>query len=148
MIPEYTKFICDRYFSLIKILYRKSRVNTVDNVVSIINRSTTINFNVAQHYLNNFKNYFQTFSKLSNIQKYQHFYFTSRNPGIVFYKDDIDDDYQNFTIRSSSFNTNTLLSTIDIKPLSLKRQEELYKEIAPYVDLPFRDITCSKPETK
>ena len=36
-------------------------------------------------------------------------------------------------------------SIISIRLLSLKRQEELYKEIAPYVDLPFRNITCPKP---
>ncbi|GES99657.1 hypothetical protein GLOIN_2v1838883 [Rhizophagus clarus] len=33
------------------------------------------------------------------------------------------------------------------RSLSLKRQEELYNEIAPYVDLPFRDITCLKPQS-
>ncbi|CAG8587218.1 10677_t:CDS:2, partial [Cetraspora pellucida] len=128
-------------------------INTVDDVVSIINHSTLIDFNIAQHYLNgegfqyyNFKNYFEAFKKLPNIQKYHHFYFNSQNPGVVFYKNDLDNDYKNFTIRSFSFNTNTLLSTIEVSPLSLKRQEELYKEIAPYIDLPFHDITCSKPE--
>ncbi|CAG8746619.1 11679_t:CDS:1, partial [Ambispora leptoticha] len=51
MIPGHTKFICDGCFGLIKILYRKSKVNTVDDIVSIVNRSTTNNFNVAQRYL-------------------------------------------------------------------------------------------------
>src|SRR5205814_1117117 len=32
-----------------------------------------------------------------------------------------------------------------IKLLYLKKQEELYKEIAPYVDSPFQNITCPKP---
>src|SRR4051794_12300977 len=47
MISEHTKFICDECFGLIKILYRKSKVNTVDDVVSIVNHSTTNNFNIA-----------------------------------------------------------------------------------------------------
>ena len=33
MIPEHTKFICDGYFGLIKILYWKNKVNTVNNVI-------------------------------------------------------------------------------------------------------------------
>ncbi len=74
MIPKYTKFICDSCFGLIKILYQKSKVNTVDNIVSIINHSTTVHLNTSQHYLNgegfqyyDFKNYFQMFKKLPNI---------------------------------------------------------------------------------
>ena len=42
MIPGHTKFICDSCFGLIKILYWKSKVNTIDDVVSIIDRSTTV----------------------------------------------------------------------------------------------------------
>ncbi|CAG8712147.1 18304_t:CDS:2 [Dentiscutata erythropus] len=92
-----------------------------------------------------FKNYFQTFKKLPNIQKYHHFYFSSQYPGIVFHKDDLKDNYNDFIIRSFSFNANTLPAIIGVRPLSLKRQEELHKEIALYVDLPFCDITCPKP---
>ena len=47
IIPGHTKFICDSCFGLIKILYQKSKVNTVDDIVSIINHSTTNNFNIA-----------------------------------------------------------------------------------------------------
>ncbi|CAG8572037.1 17505_t:CDS:2 [Dentiscutata erythropus] len=67
------------------------------NNVSTINRSTSINFNFAQYFLDregfqyyNFKIYFEAFKKLLNIQKYYHFYFTSQNPGVVFYKDDLE----------------------------------------------------------
>jgi hypothetical protein len=152
MIPGHTKFICDSCFGLIKVLYRKSKVNTIDDVVSVIDRSTTVHLNVSQRFLNgegfqyyNFKDYFQMFKKIPNIQKQHHFYFTSQHPGVVFYKDKLEDDYKKTTIRNFPFDTNILPSTIGIKPLSLKRQEELYKEIAPYVDLPFRNITCPKP---
>ncbi|CAG8801957.1 38540_t:CDS:2, partial [Gigaspora margarita] len=113
MIPGHTKFICNSCFGLIKILYRKSKVNTVDDVISIINHSTLVNLNTAQCYLNgygfqyyNFKVHFQNFKKLSNIQSYQHFYFTSQHPRVVFYKDKIEDDYKNTTIRSFFFDSN------------------------------------------
>ena len=152
MISGHTKFICDSCFGLIKILYRKSKVNTVDDVVSIINRSTTVHLNTSQRYLNgegfqyyNFKDYFQMFKKLPNIQKYHHFYFTSQHPRVVFYKDRPEDDYKNAIVRNFSFDFNITPFTINVRSLSLKRQEELYKEIAPYVELPFRSITCPKP---
>ncbi|PKY60981.1 hypothetical protein RhiirA4_485363 [Rhizophagus irregularis] len=129
MIPGHTKFICDGCFGLIKVLYRKSKVNTIDDIVSIVNRSTANSFNVAQRYLNgegfqyyDFKKHFQRFKKLPLIQKYHHFYFSSRNPEVIFYKDRLEDNYEKATV------------------------QELYKEIAPYVDIPFRNITCPKLE--
>jgi hypothetical protein len=89
MILRYTKFICDSCFGLIKILYWKSKVNTLDDIASIVECSITVHLNTSQHYLNgegfqyyNFKDYFQMFKKLPNIQKYHHFYFTSQNSGI------------------------------------------------------------------
>ncbi|EXX61866.1 hypothetical protein GLOIN_2v1484099 [Rhizophagus irregularis DAOM 181602=DAOM 197198] len=152
IIPGHTKFICDSCFGLIKILYRKSRVNTVDDVTSIINRSTIVRLNTSQRYLNeegfqyyNFKDFFQSFKKLPNVQKYHHFYFNSQHPGVVFYKDRLEDNYKEATIHNCTYATNILPSTISPRPLSLKRQEELYKEISSFVDLPFHDITCSKP---
>ncbi|GES76448.1 hypothetical protein GLOIN_2v1673053 [Rhizophagus clarus] len=153
MIPGHTKFICDSCFGLIKVLYRKSKVNTIDNIVSIIDRSTTVHLNTSQHYLNgegfkyyNFKDYFQKYKKLPNIQKQHHFYFTSLHPGEVFYKDKLEDEYKKAIIHNFPFDSDILPSTISIRPLSLKRQEELHKEIAPYIDIPFRDITCPKPK--
>ncbi|CAB5376893.1 unnamed protein product [Rhizophagus irregularis] len=86
------------------------------------------------------------FKKLPNIQKYHHFYFSSQHPGVVFYKDKLEDVYEKTTIRTFSYAINILPPIIASRPLSLKRQEELYKEIAPYVDVPFREITCPKPE--
>ncbi|PKC73669.1 hypothetical protein RhiirA1_437444 [Rhizophagus irregularis] len=152
MIPGHTKFICDSCFGLIKIFYRKSKVNTVDDMASIVDNSTTVHLNASQRFLNgegfqyyNFKDYFQKFKKIPNIQKYHHFYFTSQHPGVVFYKDKLEDSHKETTVRNFSFNFNTQPSIINIRPLSLKRQEELYKEITPYVDLPFRNITCPNP---
>ncbi|CAB4496343.1 unnamed protein product [Rhizophagus irregularis] len=69
-----------------------------------------------------------------------HFYFTSQHPGVIFYKDKLKDDYKKATVRNFPFDFDILPSTINIRPLSLKRQKELYKEITPYVDTPFRDI--------
>ncbi|UZO13640.1 uncharacterized protein OCT59_005137 [Rhizophagus irregularis] len=111
-----------------------------------------VRLNTSQRYLNeegfqyyNFKDFFQSFKKLPNVQKYHHFYFNSQHPGVVFYKDRLEDNYKEATIHNCTYATNILPSTISPRPLSLKRQEELYKEISSFVDLPFHDITCSKP---
>ncbi|PKC56964.1 hypothetical protein RhiirA1_473231 [Rhizophagus irregularis] len=110
MIPGHTKFICDSCFGLIKVLYRKSKTTFKGT-----------------------KNYLTSKNK-------HHFYFTSQHPGVIFYKDKLKDDYKKATVRNFPFDFDILPSTINIRPLSLKRQKELYKEITPYVDTPFRDI--------
>jgi hypothetical protein len=134
------------------VFYWKSKVNAVDDMTSIVDNSTTVHLNVSQCYLNgegfqyyNFKDYFQKFKKIPNIQKYHHFYFTSQHPRVVFYKNKLEDSYKETTVQNFSFNFNIQPFIINIRPLSLKRQEELYKEIAPYVDLPYHDITYPKP---
>ncbi|CAG8500551.1 9137_t:CDS:2, partial [Scutellospora calospora] len=72
-----------------------------------------------------------------------------RNPNLteapILFKTFDEDEYKSNTIHSFIFDVNTLLPIISTRPLSLKRQEELYKEIVPYVDIPFCDITCPKP---
>ena len=120
MIPGYTKFICDSCFGLIKVLYQKSKINTIDDIVSIINHSITVHPNTFQCYLDgegfqyyNFKDYFKMFKKIPNIQKYHHFYFTSQHPRIVFYKDRIEDEYKKATIHTFSYTTNNLPSIIN-----------------------------------
>jgi len=43
MIPGHTKFICDSLFEKIKKTYRNQKVNTVDDVEEIINKSSKSN---------------------------------------------------------------------------------------------------------
>ncbi|CAG8669640.1 28003_t:CDS:2 [Dentiscutata erythropus] len=81
---------------------------------------------------------------LNRAQKERDYY--NKNIVNAVVDDSLEDNYKTFTMRSFSFDANALPPTINTKLLSLKRQEELYKEIAPHVDLPFRDITCPKPE--
>ena len=37
MIPEHTKFICNSFFELIKKVYQKNQINTINNIKDIIN---------------------------------------------------------------------------------------------------------------
>ena len=43
IIPDHTKFICDLLFGKIKKTYRNQKVNTVDDIDEIINKSSKSN---------------------------------------------------------------------------------------------------------
>ncbi|PKY48346.1 hypothetical protein RhiirA4_463923 [Rhizophagus irregularis] len=91
---------------LTSLRFSKKKVNTKDDVASIINHSTTVHLNTFQHYLNG------------------------------------EDNYKEAIICTFSYTSNISTPIIGIKPLSVKRQEKLYKEIKPYINLPFCDATC------
>jgi hypothetical protein len=91
MVPGHTKFKCDGSFGLIKKLYRKTTVDCVDHVVDVVKRSSIAGLNKARRY-NGSKGfrYFDIisaletyFKKLPGLQKFQHFLFTSTNPGVI-----------------------------------------------------------------
>ena len=50
MIPGHTKFLPDGYFENIKTLYQKTRINTMDDVENVINKSTKNRANIALRY--------------------------------------------------------------------------------------------------
>ena len=50
MVPGHTKFKCDGNFGMIKKLYRKTRVDCLDNVVSVVKKSSPAGLNKAQCY--------------------------------------------------------------------------------------------------
>jgi len=52
MVPGHTKFLPDGYFGNIKALFRKIRVNTVDDVEKVVKKSTKNNSNHAIRYNN------------------------------------------------------------------------------------------------
>ena len=56
MIPGHTKFICDRYFGFLKARYKKSVINTVDDVAEVTR--TSAHGNNAVHYKDHEWKYF------------------------------------------------------------------------------------------
>jgi len=96
-IPGHTKFLPDAFFGLIKLLYRKSRVMCMADLVHVVESSTASGQNKAALYLNgqefvyyDFKEYFERFfKKLPILKKYHHFYFTSSSPGNVYCKEKV-----------------------------------------------------------
>ena len=92
MIPGHTKFLPDGYFGNIKALFRKTRINTVNDVEQVVKKSTKNNSNHAVRYNNgngwlyyDFESFLKPhFRELPGIQKYRHFWFKRSEPGKVF----------------------------------------------------------------
>ena len=144
MIAGHTKFSPDRGFAMIKKLYRKSTIYCKKEFVKVVENSSPQGLNKVQCYENgqgfqyyDFKVLEKFFVKLPNIGKYHHFYFSADNVKI---KEFADSDWEEFDllkddgrereeiieeIRSLSF------LILKPKPLSLERQEYLYKKIRP-----------------
>src|SRR5437588_11354563 len=94
------------------------------------------------------------FKKLSGLQKFQHFLFTSANPGIIKAQEVASGPFQEFKLlKSSKLDTSKVIESLKaitfpvLKPfpMELKRQEYLYHNIRPFVRDEFKDITCPRP---
>ena len=110
MVPGHTKFKCDGSFDLIKRLYRKTMEDCVDHVVDVVKRSSIAGLNKARRY--NGRDGFQYldilsslaiyFKKLPGMQRFQHFLFTSGNPGIVKAQEIANGPFQEFKLLKTS----------------------------------------------
>lgn len=156
MIPGHTKFICDSYFGIIKSQYHKHNVMSMDHVETIVNRSKKDGSNVAVRYDNNDQigwNYydFETFLspyfiKYDGIRAFRHFYFYHDKPGKVFMSLEANGLKTEAKIRNNiNFDPYKPLDIIPLKPLSLKRQAYLFKEVRPYIHDPYKDELCFAP---
>ena len=162
MVPGHTKFKCDGSFGLIKRLYRKTMIDCVDHVVEVVKRSSIAGLNKARRY--NSRDGFQYldilsslavhFKKLPGMQKFQHFLFTSVNPGVVQAQEVANSPFQEFKLlKTSKFETSKVIEKIKAlsfsvlvpSPMKYERQEYLYNLIRPFVRDEFKDITCPRP---
>src|SRR5215813_4889755 len=162
MVPGHTKFKCDGSFGLIKRLYRNTTVDCVDHVVEVVRRSSIAGLNKARRYngKDGFK-YFDIisgletyFKKLHGLQKYQHFLFTSSQPGVVKAQEIADGPFQEFKLlKTSKLEASKIIQKIKAlsfpvlvpPPMKYERQEYLYNFIRPFVRDEFKEITCPRP---
>jgi len=162
MVPGHTKFKCDGSFGLIKRLYRKTTVDCVDHVVDVVKRSSITGLNKARCYngdegfqyydiISGLETYFK---KLPGLQKFQHFLFTSANPGIIKTQEFANGPLQEFKLlkigKSEASKVIKKIKALSFAvlvppPMELKRQEYLYHNIRPFVRDEFKDITCPRP---
>src|SRR5215475_14161159 len=142
MVPGHTKFKCDGSFGLIKRLYCKTTVDCVDHIVNVIKKSNITKLNKARRYnddegfqyydiISSLETYFK---KLPGLQKFQHFLFTSANPGIIKAQEAAGGPFGEFKLlKSGKFEASKLVEKIKTlsfpvlkpPPMELKRQEYL-----------------------
>src|SRR4051812_3905207 len=90
--------------------YRKTTVDCVDHVVEVVKRSSIAGLNKPRRYNGNegFQYYdiisrLETyFKKLPGLQKFQHFLFTSANPGMIKAQEVMKGPFQEFKLLKTS----------------------------------------------
>ena len=158
MLSGHTKFAPDRHFGLIKKLYRRTRVDTIECIARVVRQSSIIGGNIPQLITNStgdtlvhFHDWSQFllkyFKTIPNITSFHVFRFDQHHPGTVFVREHSRSPEKQFTILkgespTSSDHPNQLLS----KGLDLARQWYLYEKIRPFCSTNLSaDITCPKP---
>nr|XP_034309101.1 uncharacterized protein LOC117683615 [Crassostrea gigas] len=157
MIAGHTKCLCDSCFGMLKKKFRRSEVNGIDELETVVENSakcnTVVRFggngNGLQWY--GWDVFFNThFKPLKGIGKFQHFRFTADEPGVVFAKHTLDSPEVRINLFKERVNMDEVLhgfpEVITPAGLSADRKRYLFKEIRPYVKAPFKDLTCPAPD--
>ena len=121
MVLGHTKFLPDEYFGNIKALYRKTRINTMDDVEKVVNKSTKNGSNHAIRYNNgngwlyyDFESFLKPhFKELPGIQKYRHFWFKKNEPEKVFVQKEARGEFSSLNIlKNKSFNVKAPIAVL------------------------------------
>lgn len=165
LVVGHTKFSPDGYFGLIRKRYRRSNIYTYDNLVDVIEQSSTEHHNLCQRYAKNqlskkpwiiyrdWANWLgRYFNNIPAITDYRHFKIDHRNRGIVFLQKTADGKTTELNLLSKKFpycqkNKPSQLPNEVFPPgLSEERQQYLYKHIREHIPDPCdKDLTCPKP---
>ncbi|HIE01945.1 MAG TPA: hypothetical protein EYP59_16950 [Thiotrichaceae bacterium] len=165
MIVGHTKAANDGYFGLILRGYRRSNIDTYEDLVQTILNSSVHSHNTCQPTCNyggsansqqliyrDWSSWLLTFfRKLPDMTSYRHFKIIKNKRGIVLLKKTIDGDETEVQLlkRKVPFGKNRafrLPSKIFPKGLSLERQWYLYEQIRMHIpDERDKDATCPKP---
>ena len=158
MIPGHTRFSPDQYFGLIKRKYRKTRVSSVAQLSKVVVDSTLTGANKVQLAYDSTSNYrvpcydwksflSNLFKPIPSILKYQHFYFSSNNPGMVELRECADSEKITVDIRKPRMEIDlSHMPSLIIPPgIPLDRQTYLYEQIRVFCEPEYADITCPPP---
>jgi hypothetical protein len=153
MIPGHTKFLCDAFFGSIKKVYRDHKINTIDDIQTVVNKSArgneAIRFNQDSDWTwYNFTELFEgNFVNFPHIKKYQHFRFSSLpdDIGKVYAsKKSGSEEISYRLLKNDYFDKNTPLNIIPVQPLTEKRRKYLFTTVRNHVDEEFRDVHFSE----
>lgn len=153
LISGHTKFSPDGGFGLIKRLYKRTRVNCLQDIVDVVNRSSEMNMAEVVGYENetskvptyNWTEFLSpVFQKFKGIKKYCHFAFSK--DGIIRCQLSVDSEEESYSLlRKNAAVPSDLPPVIPTDGLNLKRQWYLYQEIRPFIDEEFQDTVAPKP---
>ena len=148
----HTRCFVDGGFGFVKQQYRKSDVDTVNQLVTAVNPS--VGFNQAYTFSWEWRQWdaflAQFFTAVWNVTKYQHFRLLSSAPGKVFLSGSLILDNKVLTIMKPNVNCSAM-TTGDLSPtlqpagLSRDRALYLYTNIWQHCHEESHDITCPEP---
>ena len=160
LVVGHTKFSPDWCFGLLKRLYRRTKVGSLQAIAQVVNKSAECNH--AQLVVSedgsrlvpifDWTSFFALhFKKMTAIKKYHHFRFPSSEPGVVytkFHSDDMEEE-KHFLLKKTSHpwcpNPTEYPSLVLPKGLSVERQWYLFDSIRQFCAEEDRDVTCPEP---
>ena len=149
----HTRCFVDARFGLLKQKYRRSDVDTFEQLVGVVRSSATMN--EAEKFLwewREWDKYFELiFRPVKNITSYQRFHFSSTNPGFVSLS--LSDKYPDKTFKILSaanvadhgLSSATLPAILTPAGMTNARQQYLFQHIRQFCHEESRDITCQPP---
>ena len=156
MVVGHTKFTPDSCFGLIKQRFRRTHVQCLSDIASVVKHSATVNevrlvgtedgdvhvptYNWLSHFAPHLK-------KLSSIKSYHHFEFSSLYPGSVVYKEYSDTPSTTATLLKHDWEPSytDLPPMIEPPGLSADRQWYFFEKIRPFCEEEYQDICCPLP---
>ncbi len=163
MVPGHTKFAPDRYFGLLKIRFRRSTIDSLQDVVKCVGECTVSDKAVAQVYgqhlglsspafaYRRWDIYLgKYFKPLDNLLRYNYFQFDANKPGCVECRVTPDGQPTSVNLLKEKHTrfSEELAYPEEIIPegLTLERETYLYKEIRGFIRDPEKcNITCPCP---
>ena len=158
MIPGHTKFSPDRFFGMIKRKYRRTKLDSLNQLAEVVNTSTLECRNTAYiighdtikpfSYFN-WSDFLKTyFSTVAKITTYHHFRFCDTAPGVVIVREFADSPEVEIRIQKNVHEVprDTLPPTLSPVGMSRERELYLYEQIRPFCQQEYCDITCPIPQ--
>ena len=155
----HTKFAPDWCFGLAKQTFRRTKVDTLDDIANCVSRSSFVNVPqlvgtldgtclVPMYDWVGFFDKHMNKNALKGIKNMHHFRFTTTEPGMVYVKNSSSDEERKIQLSkdlSWSPSPDDLPDEIVPPGLSLERQWYLYDKIRDFCSDDAKDIVCPKP---
>jgi hypothetical protein len=145
MVAGHTKFSPDGFFGLFKLKLKNSEVDDLEDLVKVVESSTSGYNNAQTIYdengerkvsFHNWSEYLRKiFKSLPNILKYHHFIFNQEEPGIVHVKKSIDSELIAIDI-TNNFTIDAVLEEKYPLGLTPDRKKYILENIIQYVQNP------------